>query len=106
MPTESYGEFGLNGIGAGDGDDVPGPSCGPLAWVTASRRSGSGSRARCGSKQHSAVWIKIDFEFFLNEPWFHASARLCARHAPTWHPPLVPPASRLRAARCQHPFEN
>jgi hypothetical protein len=39
MPTESYGEFGLNGIGAGAGDDVLIPSCGPLAWVTASRRS-------------------------------------------------------------------
>ena len=75
MPTESYGEFGLNGIGARDGDDVPGPSCGPLAWVTASRRSGSGSRARCGSKQHSAVWIKIDFEFFLERT---VVSRVCA----------------------------
>jgi hypothetical protein len=76
MPTESYGEFGLNGIGAGDGSDVLGPSCDPLAWVIGSRRSRSGSRARLGSKQHRGRSDKIDFEFIRMNRGFtrpHAS---------------------------------
>jgi len=64
MPTESYGEFGLNGIAVGDGADV----LGPLQPARVGNRESSLEIRIPSTLQEQAAQgrlDKIDFEFIL-----------------------------------------